>query len=392
MKLTIEKLASNGDGIARHEGKVVFVPWSVPGDVVSIQIERDQRDFSEGRLLTIEQPSPDRVAPPCPYFYKCGGCQLQQMTYEAQLRWKKEIVREALERIGGLRSAAVSDVIPSRKIWNYRSRIQLHSDRKGRVGFYSAGSHQIVEIESCLIADERLNEQLLSLRATGGRVAIPRDTTGDCFANARNDRSGELRTDTGSSFTQINSAQNDNLIRLVLEMSAIKTSDKILELYCGDGNLSLPLAQGGAELNGIDRDSAALDEGRKKSNAAGLKNIRFVCGDVTAIIKSLLQEKRIFDLLVVDPPRRGLEGVAERLTGFGARKIIYVSCNPATFARDAKTLLQSGYELKECQPLDMFPQTAHVEMIGLFYKNLSRFLARTDANFNLPVQGIDNFN
>ena len=374
-QFTIEKLSSSGDGIARHQGKVVFVPWSVPGDVVTIKIEREQRDFSAGRLLTIESPSPDRATPPCPYFFKCGGCQLQQMSYEAQLKWKKEIVRGALERIGGLRSAPLSDVIPSPKIWNYRSRIQLHTDRKGRVGFYAAGSHQIVEIEKCLIADERLNEKLLSLR--GVRSSAKDDeaiqmSQLDCFAIARNDDKGavELRTHEGNAFTQINPAQNENLIRIVREMAGAKNSDRILELYCGDGNLSLPLAKDGAKLTAVDRDSAALGEARKKSDSSGIKNIRFVCGEVLSVVKGLLLEKRTFDLIVADPPRKGLEGVTDKLPLFGTQKIISVSCNPATFARDAKTLSQSGYELSDCRPLDMFPHTAHIELVGLFERKI----------------------
>ncbi|MBI2340964.1 MAG: class I SAM-dependent RNA methyltransferase [Deltaproteobacteria bacterium] len=172
LTVSIEKLNSEGEGLARHMGKVIFIPWGVPGDTVSIQIEEEQKDYSRGRILDIVQKSPDRADPPCPYFFNCGGCQLQQMTYESQLKSKKEMVLDALRRIAKMPDAACEDVIPSPKTWNYRSRIQIQRDREGKIGFFRAESHEIVEIEKCLIADERLNEKLAELRrqeAEGGK-------------------------------------------------------------------------------------------------------------------------------------------------------------------------------------------------------------------------------
>ena len=161
--VTIEKLNSEGEGLARHLGKVIFIPWGVPGEVVSVQIEEAHKDYNRGRIIDIVQKSPDRTDPPCPWFFNCGGCQLQQMTYEAQLKWKKEIVLDALRRIAKMPDATIEEVIPSPKIWNYRSRIQIQRDREGKIGFFKSQSHEIVEIEKCLIADERLNEKLRKL-------------------------------------------------------------------------------------------------------------------------------------------------------------------------------------------------------------------------------------
>ncbi len=342
LNLSIEKLASNGAGIARHEGKIYFVPWGVPGDKVLVQVEKERKDYNEARLLEIVEKSPDHAEPLCPYFYKCGGCQLQHLTYPAQLKWKREIVRDALKRIARLPENSVAEVLPSPKIWNYRTRIQLHQDRQGKVGFYKPESHEVVEIERCLIADERLNEKIASHAAP----AI------------------ELRVDDSPGFSQINPEQNQNLIHLVLEYLDVQPEDTVFDVYCGSGNFTFSLASRVRHVWGIEKHESSLEEARQKMTQEGIENISWKQGSAFKVLHDLFKQQVSCDRMVVDPPRRGLDEVLEAVLLFKPMVLVYVSCNPATFARDAACLVKAGYQLTHCQPIDMFPQTAHVEIVS----------------------------
>lgn len=345
LNLTIEKINSEGAGLARLDGKVHFVPWTVPGDVVLVQVEKARRDYAEARLLEIIEKSPDRVDPPCPYFSRCGGCQLQHLSYESQLKWKREILVDALKRIAHLPEVKVEAMIPSPKIWNYRSRIQLQQDQAGKVGFFKVKSHEIVEIEKCLIADERLNEKIAACR--GGL---------------------ELRIDNSTGFTQINPEQNKKLIELVIEYAEIKPSDRVIDLYCGNGNFTFHLASLSKQVWGIEINSHSLVSAQKKSEELQIKNILWISGSSKNALAQLRKKRVLCDMMLVDPPRQGLEEAMEGILNFEPRCLVYVSCNPSTFARDATRLVKAGYLLKRCQPVDMFPHTAHVELVARFFR------------------------
>lgn len=353
LTLKIEKLNSSGEGMARYEGKVCFVSWSVPGDTVVAQIEKENRDYNKCRILEIVEKSPDRVLPPCPYFFNCGGCQLQQMTYEAQLKWKREIIIDALKRISGLLTLQIPDVISSPKIWNYRNRIRLHVDRKKRIGFYRHQSHELIEINECLIADEKLNERLQALRAGAIHESPLQDSI-------------ELRVDEKRSFTQVNPEQNENLLRIMLEMAQLGGGERVIDLYCGHGNLTFLLAEKSKSVIGIDREITAINEAIALTSARKIQNIRWIQGSALTTLMGLKKEGMVIDLLVTDPPRRGLAEATEGVLALKPGRIVYVSCNPATFARDTMSLLHGGYQLTRLQPLDMFPHTSHVELVAQF--------------------------
>lgn len=376
--LQIEKLTSEGVGLARHEGKVFFVPWTVPGEKVVVQIEKEHKDYNETHLLEIVEQSKDRIDPPCPYFYRCGGCQLQHINYEGQLKWKKEIVLDALTRISKITQPIVEEMIPSPKIWNYRSRIQLQKDQAGKIGFYKTKSHEVVEIDSCLIADERLNERSKEVKE-GVEGSEAQDKSRETKHEARGTKQEEmeskdaeedwpleLRVDDSSAFTQINPEQNENLVRLVLEYADVKKTDQIFELFCGSGNFTFPLSQKGGHVWAIDKDSEAVRKGEKISSEKDITNITWKQGTVSRLLSQFKKKGLGCSLLVADPPRSGLAEAMEEILLFSPKKIVYVSCNPATFARDAARLIRSDYRLQKCQPIDMFPQTAHVEVVGLF--------------------------
>lgn len=351
--LKIEKLNSEGAGVGRQDGKVCFVPWTAPGDTVLAHVEKEGKDFNECRLLEIIEKSPDRVDPPCPYFLNCGGCQLQHISYEAQLKAKQTLVTDALKRIARLPDAAVSPIIPSPKIWNYRNRIRLHRDRKGKIGFFKNASHEIIEIEKCLIADERINEKLPLLRVVG--------------AGSKPPLTDEVRVDGLRTFAQVNDPQNETMIKLVVDFADPKPGEKIIDLYCGVGNFTFPLARKGGEVIGIEKNGAEIEEARKRVGLEKVTNIRWIQQSAPEALVGLQGDGLRCDTLVADPPRRGLSEAVEGMMALKPKKIVYVSCNPATFARDAARLIKAGYHLEKCQPLDMFPHTSHVEVIGLLY-------------------------
>lgn len=340
VSLTIEKLNSSGSGIARKDGLVYFVPLAVPGDEVTVQVEKQHKKYAEARLLTIQKKSPDRIDPPCPYFFECGGCQLQQMTYEAQLKWKKIIVSDALKKITGMGEPPVEDVIGCPQPFHYRSRIQLHSDRQGRIGFYKRQSHQVVKIESCRIADKELNNQLKNLKMEAGSTL-------------------ELRVDGREGFTQINPIQNEVLIQKVLELADVQKNENVFDLYCGNGNFTFPLSLKAKHVWGIEKDHQKREE---------VSNITWKESSVYHGLTELKKENISCDVMIIDPPRRGMDEALELALSFKPKRIVYVSCDPATFSRDAKKILDSSYRLQTCQPIDMFPQTNHIELVSYFHQ------------------------
>ncbi|MDO8518928.1 MAG: methyltransferase domain-containing protein, partial [Deltaproteobacteria bacterium] len=216
---------------------------------------------------------------------------------------------------------------------------------KGKIGFFKTSSHEIIEIEKCLIADERINEKLK-------RIAFP---------PAANDV--EVRVDGLRTFAQVNDPQNENMVKLVLDFADPKPEEKIVDLYCGAGNFTFPLAQSGASVTGIEKNGAELEEARKRGEKG---NIRWIQQTAFSALVGLKGDGVTCDTLVADPPRRGLAEAVEGVIALKPKKIVYVSCNPATFARDAGHLAKAGYVLEKCQPLDMFPHTSHVEIVSLF--------------------------
>lgn len=351
--LTIEKLASDGRGVARYHGKIVFVDWAVPGDEVEAQIEKDHKDYAEARLLKILKPSEDRTKPLCPYFYECGGCDLQHIKYVAQLKFKEQIVHDAISRLGHLQDIEVKPIIPSPQEWHYRNRIQLHKNSEGQIGFFKPKSHQIVEIQECLIAKEELGKKIGDTRRTptlfGDKASL------------------EIRTDDvarDGAFVQINAAQNEILKKLVIEFLEPQKPESIFDLFCGSGNFTFEIAKYAKAVLGVEKSVEAIQEAERLSLKNGITNITWKWAAILRGLMELKNQGKTCDAMVVDPPRRGLAEALEGIVNFKPKKIVYVSCNPATFAKDVAMFIKSGYHLQLVQPLDMFPQTSHVELVA----------------------------
>lgn len=327
MRLKIEKLVYGGSGMGFADGMPVFVPGTVAGDEVECEAVKKQKNYVEARLVKIITPSPNRVLPKCEYFGRCGGCQWQYIDYAAQMLWKQLIVEEQLSRIGKIKDPRVLPTIPSPKIWKYRGRVKLHTDAKGRKGFYALASHDIVEIKDCLIAD--------------------------------------ISKDGGEFFTQVNPSQNENLKSLVSELVKERKAGSALELYCGNGNLTFAFADLVEIIEASDSDKNAIAHAKEMSSKNKISNIVFEAASGKKALEKMISKKREFDLLVIDPPRDGCKDIIKYITKMKFKDIIYVSCNPSTLARDINELAKSGYKLVSCQPIDMFPQTYHIESVSL---------------------------
>jgi 23S rRNA (uracil1939-C5)-methyltransferase len=411
--LRIDALSHGRAAVARDEGKVVFVEGAAPGDLVRARLLRDHGSYSEAVVTDVLESGPARVTPPCPIVEQCGGCCWQHVSYEEQLRAKHAAVVDALTRVGGISSPPVEPVVPSPRVLGYRNRLRLRFDG-GRLGFYRARTHSLVPIRECLIAEERIASALpaveafvatLETRVTrveiASRGALPGlvlalNSSGrlrradvhrirDLLASA--DRTvrgiamwgrgwrrdwGEvdgsesieegLWIDTrGATFGQVNSDANRLLVAAVLTATSPAPSDHVLDLYAGAGNFSLALARRCRRVLAVDSDARAVDIGRACAQRQDIRNVQFHAEPVEHFIARASQ--RAPDLLVVNPPRDGLGAAAESIARLGAPRLVYVSCNPSTLARDLKVLARAGYVLASARPLDLFPQTFHVETV-----------------------------
>lgn len=358
MILHIEKLIYGGAGLGVHDGKKCFVPFTAPGDVVNVNEKEDHKSFVECEIVSIETPSPCRVKAPCPVFGSCGGCQWQHILYASQLEWKKKILIESFRRIGGLENFEVPDTLPSPREWHYRNKIQLHVDSRGRVGFYRPRSKEVVEFPECMIADEAINLELNSRRDE----------------ISKRDRGIALRVENGASFEQINSAQNENLKAKVVEWMKEVPHDTILELYAGAGNFAFALAAIAERVVASDIDGRSIQLAKERQEAEKKWNIEFVCaparpsfgGGPGARAARRLQTK--CDAVLADPPRKGMEDSIDTVCELKPQTLFYISCDPVTLARDAMALANRGFKLIRSQPVDMFPQTYHIESLSMFVK------------------------
>ncbi len=419
--LTIDALSHGPAGVGRADGKVVFVSGTVPGDEVEIVIDEEKKRHATGHVVQIRQPSAQRRTPPCPYISRCGGCPWQHVTYPEQLRAKEMTVREQLRRIGGIAEPPMLPIIPAPQEWHYRHRIRLHG-QAGRFGFSPPQSHDVVEIESCLIAREDVTAQLQTARewgtalrtavrqieiiggesaeATAPSIVLVGEADGAWYSQdeaictsflvhypqirglvlfGHNWRRRWGNTDVAfvpeserdalalrhGTFTQVNPTGNRALVAAILALGTFQKEQKVIELYCGAGNLSLPIARRVESLIGLEQERAAVVDAEANAARLGLTNTRFVTASVEAGVHQLLEAGVRGDVVVLDPPRMGAATVIDLLPQLGARAVLYVSCDPATLARDLRRLHTHGYHLHAVQPVDLFPQTYHVETIAL---------------------------
>jgi len=414
--LEIGSLSYGPYGVGRIDGKAVMVPKTAPGDRVAARIVESKARYAIGEALRVIEPSPLRQLPPCPFVNECGGCPWQHIRYDAQLKAKQQNVENALRRIGRLDGFELRPIIPSPQEYRYRRRIRLQCDRAGKLGYFRPASHEVIEIDDCLIADGKLTgfiaplrrwvhelvtaveyleivtgeepDQIVVIGKSGGEF-IARDPAacdrlldasgasglilyGPNWRNTWGRTAISLVVEGGicskvdaDVFTQVNAEGNRKILSELLAAGEFQSQDRVLELYCGAGNFTLSMAKRVSEVVAVEGSRLSIQNGKLNTQRNGLENVRWVCSAVPAALSRLKQRRDKFTRLVLDPPRAGAKGLEAELASFGAEKILYVSCDPATLARDLGALGNHGYKLRMVQPIDLFPHSFHIETLAL---------------------------
>jgi 23S rRNA (uracil1939-C5)-methyltransferase len=436
LDLAVESLAHGGAGVARHDGFVVFVRDTVPGDRVRARLTKRKRHYGEARVVELLEPSPERIAPRADH----PGAPWQVLAYERQLEIKASQVDDALRRIGKLDGFELEPIVPAVEQWRYRNKLEYSFGGEpgdGLVcGFHAPGRWEdIVGVEDCLLASERGNaarEQVVGwCRAQGlapydrrtnegflrnlvvreGRrtgqiqvrlVTAPGELDGEGLAAAveadgvlwtsyaglgettsegetellagtdyLEDRLGELTFRISPhAFFQTNTEMAEVLYRLAADRAALRGHERVFDLFCGIGTIGLTLAPRAAELFGVEVVPEAVADAIMNARINEIEHARFFAGDVRLAMRELVQEAGRPDVLVVDPPRAGLSAkIVRRIIEAGPKRIVYVSCNPTTLAPNAAQLAEAGWRLKRVRPVDMFPQTPHVECVALLERD-----------------------
>jgi 23S rRNA (uracil1939-C5)-methyltransferase len=440
LELTIADLSSGGDGVGRWEGRVVFVPDTVPGDRVTVRLVRVKPQYAYGKLQEIQEASPHRVRPSCIVADKCGGCQWQPVAYDHQLAAKFNLVRQDLERIGGLAEPPIDPVLSTPEPLGYRNKATYPLARStgGQVqaGYYQKGSHQLINLNQCPIQDARLNPFLAQvkqdihdrgwgiynetehrgkLRHLGLRIGrrtgevlltlVARDANlagleeqaqtwlskypelvGVCL-NLNPDRTNTIFGDETlcvagqyylreefaglhfhiqpDTFFQVNTEQSEALLNVIQQELDLQGNETLVDAYCGIGTLTLPLARQAKEAIAIEVQLEAVEQARLNAQLNGITNVSFQIGAVERLLPHLTIQP---DVVLLDPPRKGCDPlVIQTLLKLLPARIVYVSCNSATLARDLKGL-GDRYQLTRVQPVDFFPQTAHVECVAFLVR------------------------
>jgi 23S rRNA (uracil1939-C5)-methyltransferase len=408
MEVTIERILPGGLGLAHADGKTVMVALAAPGDRLRVRVDRVKGNVSFAQIEEVLSASPQRVEPPCPYFGRCGGCDFQQMTYQAQLDAKVEIIKDCLRRLARIENIPEFQVMAAPSPWHYRSRAQWQYDVvRQKLGYFESGSRNVCDVAECAVLAPELQKTLESLRTgmqegllpDGARdfravvgyegVSIAPSVRGvsptvrkgsDSVKDSQQVRDitrtihGETYRLNAESFFQANDGLLPELIDAAIGEAGGETA---LDLYCGAGLFTLPLARRFKQVVGIESDTAAASFARGNLANAGLANVEVVKSDVGIWLEAVrhsnvskLSEKSAatlqgqIDFILLDPPRTGAESrVIAGVLGLKPQRISYVSCDPATLARDLKKLIAGGYTLTSVCAFDMFPQTHHVEMV-----------------------------
>lgn len=449
IELDIEKMAYGGRGIGRVDGFVVFLRGVAPGDRVQARVYKKKKAYGEASLVELITPSPDRVQAPCPYSGYCGGCQWQHIQYAAQLSYKKEQVKEALEHIGGLKDVRVRNVLPSEEVFGYRNKMEFSfSDRRWflpheldkravegnfALGLHVPGTYQkVIDVEACLLQQETGNRILREVKKYVKKSEIPvyglkshegfwrfltirysrafdewmvnlvtseeKPEVVRPLANELSQRIAKIKTIvnnitarkasialgerevilkgkgfirdkigphpfqiSSNSFFQTNSLAAGQLYEKLADYAELKGSETVLDLYSGTGTIPIFLANRVKVVTGIEISESAVLDARNNCKDNGIDNCRFIIGDIREKLSVITYKP---DALIIDPPRAGMhKHVLARILALSPEKIIYLSCNPATMARDIAQMIEK-YELIEIQPVDMFPHTYHIEAVA----------------------------
>jgi 23S rRNA (uracil1939-C5)-methyltransferase len=427
--LKISDLLHDGRGVGRINGKAYFVEGAIPPETIEFRLIREKRNFGEGRVSKIVSPSAHRVDPRCEYFSRCGGCTLQHLEHNQQIKYKKQQVLNNLQRIQVHPENTLPSLIGPK--WHYRRRarlaVQRARDGQFLVGFRNAGTNRIEPISRCLVLDKALDSILtalplilkdlprdikiseiellaadnalaVSVEASkslekAGEIAIfnalsmvndiPTQLWWKSSKKSQFQRIGEndkplyvhvsddikLNCEPGQ-FIQVNSDINRQMIDQLLDLLPVGNRGTVVDLFCGSGNLSLPLAQHFDHLVGVEGLKDLVDRATENAQSNGIHNVRFIIADLNdaASLKTVTKLAESIDLVVLDPPRSGAPAVMSWINNSGAKRVIYISCHPATMVRDTTALVQNGYKLKNIGVIDMFPHTAHIETMALFEK------------------------
>lgn len=373
----IERILPGGMGLAHAKGRTIFVALAAPGDQLRVRIDRQRGRLAFASVVEILKPSSVRVDPPCPYFGRCGGCDFQQLNYEAQLDAKKEIVLDCLRRIARIDQPPEISIVPSPRAWRYRARANWQIETANRkVGYFERGTHQVCDVAECGVLTPELEQALEAVRAqievdpgiTAEEIEAVAGDDGVSLAPPvagfeTKDITRKIGNETyrfsARSFFQIN---HDLLESLVAYALSTAEGQSAVDLYSGVGLFTVPLARRFTEVVGVESNPNAAEYARQNLKRAGLENARVITARVSEWLRE--PEMRATDFLLLDPPRTGVESTATRgIVELNARRITYVSCDPATLARDLKELLDTGYILDRVRGFDMFPQTHHVETV-----------------------------
>ena len=437
--VVFEDLTHDGAGVAKVDGYPLFVPNGLPGEKAKIKVIKANKGYGFGRLMEIIEESPYRVEAACPIYKECGGCQLQHMSYEGQLMAKEKQVKDVLQRIGKLGNVKVHPVLGMNDPWRYRNKAQVPiGEHEGGLigGFYQQRSHQIIDMQACLIQQEKNDDVVKRVKeicnrygvraydekkhkgdlrhimarygATSGEVMVVFVTRTNELPNKEKmiddivstvpgvksivqnvnnkktnvifgdetkvlwgeeviyDSIGDIRfAISARSFYQVNPEQTKVLYEKALEYAGLTGKETVIDAYCGIGTISLFLAQKARKVYGVEIVPEAIEDAKRNAELNGITNVEYAVGGAETVIPDWYKKGVQADVLVVDPPRKGCdEELLQTIISMKPKKIVYVSCNPGTLARDLRILEDGGYKTLEVQPVDMFPQTMHVEVVS----------------------------
>lgn len=392
IELRVDSLSPLGQGVGRVGGWVVFVPFSLPGELVRARVYRNASNFSEADLLGVLEASPDRTGAACPLFGECGGCQYQNLSYPKQLDWKRRQVAELLARLAGIDHEPLP-VVPSPRVFGYRSKLTPHYKRPrergvGAIGFLREGRRfELVDVPHCLIASDAINEALPALRTAvlsrppkadkGATLLLRESADGRVLSDPRatcEEEVGGVRFQfPAGEFFQNNPSILPLFTRHVADEATAGGARFLVDAYCGAGLFGLTSASRFEAAAGVEISEASIQWARRNAERNGLSNCRFIQGKAEAIFAEIAFPPE-HTAVVIDPPRKGCDGeFLDQLLAFGPARVVYVSCNPATQMRDLNKLCgdrksQGAYQLVKVQPFDLFPHTRHLECVATLEK------------------------
>lgn len=437
--VTIKRLGINGEGVGFYKKKIIFIPGALPNEEVFVRITKEHPKFLEGELVRVKTKSNERIKPACTIYEKCGGCQLQHMTYAAQLKAKKDIVKQAFERYTSIKNLPIHDTIGMDEPWNYRNKSQLQiGEKKGNymAGLYAAKSHQLIELTNCPVQHPDTNKVTEKVKRILQQLRIPvykegthsgivrtvvvrtsfytkevqvvivtatkilpkkekiiteitqqlpnvtsivqninTEKTSVIFGNETivlagnetiTEKLGSFSFDLSArAFFQLNPVQTVTLYNEAKKVAQLTGNEKVVDAYCGVGTIGLWLADGAKEVRGMDVIKESVMDAQENMKKHGVEHATYVVGKAETWLPKWKKEGFDPDVIVVDPPRTGCDKTfLQTVIDMNPKRFVYVSCNPSTLAKDVDYLMKRGFELKSVQPVDMFPQTAHVECVS----------------------------